>query len=129
MPYWEPRAAWLIATDAHGVTTDIACFPLPFTAPGMIEADLVAFDETSPDAARSAIALCDAPLMRTPHAWYAGIATWQYDPEGTFEGTRQILAFGRAIQDATRPAIEAGASGFIGALAGYSGDSCRYYVP
>ena len=129
MPYWEPRAASLIVTGAEGATTDIACFALPFTASGEIEADLVAFDEKSADAARGAIALCDAPLMRTPHAWYAGIATWQYDPEGTFEGTRQILPFGRAIQDMTRPAMDAGAAGFVGALTGYPGDSCRYYVP
>jgi len=33
------------------------------------------------------------------------------------------------MQDATRPAIEAGAAGFVGALTDYPGDSCRYYVP
>ena len=59
----------------------------------------------------------------------AAIATWHYDPEGPFEGTRQILPFGRAIMDVTRPAIDAGAVGFVGALTGYPGDSCRYYVP
>ena len=129
MPYWEPRAASLVVTGADGATADIACFPLPFTAPGETEADLVAFDETLPDAARSAVALCDAPLMRIPHSWYASVATWHYDPDASFDGTRQILPFGRAVMEATRPAIDAGAAGFIGALTDYPGDSCRYYVP
>ena len=129
MPYWEPRAASLILTGADDATTDIPCFPLPFTASGEIEAELVALDDTSPETARGAVVLCDAPLMRTPHAWYAGIATWHFDPEGSFDGTRQILPFGRAVMEATRPAIETGAAGFIGTLTDYPGDSRRYYVP
>ncbi len=129
MPYWEPRAASLLATDARGATTEFACFALPFAVPGELEADLVAFDETSPERVRGAIALYDAPLMRVPHSVYAGLATWHYDPEGSFEGTRQILPFSRAMQDVTRPCTDAGAAGFIGALSDYPGDSSRYYVP
>jgi hypothetical protein len=129
MPYWKPREASLRVTDASGSTSEIDSFALPFTRTGEIEAELVAFDDGSPESARSAIALCDAPLMRVPHAWYESVATWHYDPERSFEGTRQILPFSRAIQDATRPAIGAGAVGFIGSLTNYPGDSCRYYVP
>jgi hypothetical protein len=128
-PYWEPRAATLHAIDADGRATEIPCFPLPFTMPGEIEASLVAFDTTSPDGLSGAIVLCDAPLRRVPHSWYAGVATWHYDPDGSFEGTRQVLPFGRFMQDATRPAIELRAAGFVGALTGYPGNSCRYYVP
>jgi hypothetical protein len=129
MPYWEPRAASLIVAGADGASADLACFALPFTSPGEIEANLVAFDEAAPEGARGAIALCDAPLMRTPHAWYGSVATWRYDPDGSFDGSRQILPFGRAVMEATRPAIDAGAGGFIGTLTDYPGDSCRYYVP
>ena len=79
--------------------------------------------------ARGEVTLVDAPLMRTPHAWYQSVATWGYDPEGSFDGTRQILPFGRAVMEASRPAIDAGAAGFVGVLTDYPGDSCRYYVP
>lgn len=128
MPYWEPRDASLRVTDTRGSTSEVECFALPFTRTGEVEADLLVLDEGA-EAARDAVALCEVPLLRTPHAWYAGVATWQYDPEGSFEGTRQIIPFGRAIQDVTRPAIEAGAVGFVGALTDYPGDSCLYYVP
>ncbi len=129
MPYWEPRAASLVATDERGETTEFACFPLPLTAPGDLEAELVAFDEASPERVSNAIALCDVPLMRIPHSWYASIATWAYDPDGSFEHTRQILPFSRAVQDPTGPSVDAGASGFIGVLTEYPGDSFQYYVP
>jgi hypothetical protein len=129
MAYWQPGEASLAVTDAAGATVDFDCFALPFTRTGEIAANLVAFDETAPEAIRGAIALCDAPLMRTPHAWYQNLATWHYDPEDSFDGRRQILPFGRAVMEASRPAMEAGAAGFVGALADYPGDSCRYYVP
>jgi len=129
MPCWKPRGASLLVTDAQGATTEFACFPLPFTTPGELEADVVAFDGALPERVRGATALCDVPLMRVPHSVYAGLATWHYDPHGSFEGTRQVLPFSRAMQDVTRPCIDAGAAGFIGALTDYPGDSCRYYVP
>jgi Peptidase family M28 len=129
MPFWEPREASLRVTDATGATVDLECFALPFTRTGEIEAELVALDDASSESARGSVVLVDAPLLRTPHAWYAGIATWRYDPDESFDRTRQILPFGRAIQDATRPATEVGAVGFVGALTDYPGDSCRYYVP
>ena len=128
-PYWEPRAATLHAIDADGTVTEIPCFPLPFALPGEIEAPLVAFDAESSDAASGAIALCDAPLMRVPHSWYSGVATWRYDPDGSFEGTYQILPFGPLMQDATRPAMDAGAAAFIGTLTGYPGTRAATMCP
>lgn len=57
------------------------------------------------------------------------LATWVYDPDDTFAGTRHILPFGRGIMNVMEPAIAAGAAGFIGVLKDYPGDSYQYYVP
>ena len=57
------------------------------------------------------------------------LATWAYDPDGTFPGRAQRLPFGRGAQDVMEPSIEAGALGFIGGLTDYPGDSHDYYVP
>ncbi|MEX2247911.1 MAG: M28 family peptidase [Dehalococcoidia bacterium] len=128
MPYWEPIAAAL--TVSAGVRImELPCFALPLCVPGVVEAELAAFDADAPARVQGAIALADAPLMRVPHAWYANMATWHYDPAGTFGGSQQVLPFSRQFQDAMEPALDAGALGFVGTLSGYPGDSHDYYVP
>ena len=110
MPFWEPRAASLVVTGG-GPSVEIPCFPLPLAAPTAgIEGPLLAFDAADPKRVAGAIALYDAPRMRVPHAWYAGVATWTYDPANTFDGSSQVLPFAREIQDAMQPSIDAGAT-------------------
>lgn len=128
LPYWEPQPATLTVSGA-GARVDIPCFPLPHTAAHDVEAALVPFDPASPESVRGAIALYNVSLIRVPHAWLAGQATWSFDPEASFAGSTQILPFGREFQEVMRPAVDAGAAGFIGTLSGYPGDSRDYYVP
>jgi len=125
---WEPRAASLTLTLAGGETVQFEGFALPHCAPGEIEAPLRVFDGAAPDV-RGAIALYDAPRLAVPHAWYAQAATWTYDPHATCAASTHVLPFGRDMQDVMEPVIEAGASGFVGVLSGYPGDSRDYYVP
>jgi hypothetical protein len=127
--YWEPRAASL-RVRGNGEQLDVPCFALPHTATTAgLDAPLVAFDPERPEAVRGAIALCDTQLMRVPYSWYARVATWPYDPDGTFAEGAQVLPFARQLQEAMEPSIEAGAAGFAGVLADYPGDSHEYYVP
>jgi hypothetical protein len=76
-----------------------------------------------------AVALCELALLRVPHSWYERVATWQFDPDGSFAAASQLLPATRAGQQAMESAIAAGACGFVGALTGYPGNSREYYVP
>jgi hypothetical protein len=129
MPSWEPRRTVLSVTNAAGATTEIDCFALPHCASGDVEARLVAFDAEVVDGVMGAIAMVDAPRLVVPMSYYTHVATWHHDPNKTFEGTSQVLPFGRGMMDVMEPAIDAGAVGFVGALTGYPGDSSKYYVP
>ncbi|MDO8614845.1 MAG: M28 family peptidase [Dehalococcoidia bacterium] len=133
LPYWEPRRRSLsVWADGRGAVQmlELPCFPLPHSAPAQaVEAALVPFDPQSPEGVKGAIALYDVPLMRSRHATLAGLATWCYDPGATFAESTQVLPFGREVQLVMEPAIAAGAAAFVGALAGYPGDSHDYYVP
>jgi hypothetical protein len=124
LPYWEPREASL--TIVHdGSETMLPCFALPHCARVReLEADVV-----EGDGAPGAIALREIPLMRVPFGYYEHVATWHYDPDGTFAEASQVLPFGRELQHVMEPAIAAGAVGFIGVLSGHPGDSRDYYVP
>jgi len=125
-PYWEPLRASLVVVRADGTEAEIPCCALPFCSPKHIEADLVALDGGP---VQGAVALSELPLLRVPHSWYAGCATWQFDPDGSFAGASQLLPATRPGQQAMEPAIAAGACGFVGVLAGYPGNSHEYYVP
>jgi hypothetical protein len=58
LPYWEPRSSSLTVTGADGASIDVPCFPLPHAAAvASLEADLVAFDATTPERVRGAVAL------------------------------------------------------------------------
>jgi hypothetical protein len=131
LPYWEPRRWSLTVWGDGGVQMlDLACFPLPHSAPTAgLEAQLVPFEAESPERAQGNIALCELSLMRSPHAALAGLATWCYDPEASFADSVQVLPFGREIQAVMEPAIAAGAVAFVGALSDYPSDSRDYYVP
>ena len=129
LPYWEPRR-WSLAISSDSGTHEIDCFPLPHAAPTAgVEARLVEYDNTSPGGVRGAVALFDVQLNRPPHTRLAELATWCYDPEGTFAETRQVLPFGRDVQGVMEPSMAAGAVAFVGTLSDYPSDSHDYYVP
>lgn len=131
MPSWEPKSASLSVIPRDGRSVDVACFALPFSAPtDGTQCDLVAYEESDPGRVRGAASLCDVRLSALPHAVMARLATWSYDPDGTFAGdASHLLPFGRGAQAVMEPSIEAGAAAFVGVLAGYPGDSRDYYVP
>jgi hypothetical protein len=131
MPYWEPQTATLTVSTADGQQSTFECFPLPLAANASgLEGALSVFDWTAPDSVRGSMALCDTPLLRVPSSYYRDhLATWSYDPDGTFDDGVHVLPFSRHMQDVMEPAMEAGAIAFIGILDGYPGDSREYYVP
>ncbi|MEX0682755.1 MAG: M28 family peptidase [Dehalococcoidia bacterium] len=130
LPYWEPKSATLSVTPNGGEAFDVPCFPLPHSASTSgVEAELVAFDPATPGQAEGAVSLYDVRLQRPPHMVLANLATWYYDPEGTFADAQHILPFGREIMGVMEPSMAAGAAAFIGVLSGYPGDSHEYYVP
>jgi hypothetical protein len=135
VPYWEPRQAKLTITatafrrDKVSVLS-IPCFPLPHAAAiDSLDGDLVGFDPAQPEAVKGAFSLYDVILSRVPQTVLESRATWSFDPDETYASTRQVLPFGREIQNVMDPSIAAGAVGFIGVLRDYPGDSCDYYVP
>ncbi len=133
LPYWEP-ARWSLTVwgDGPGAVEmlELPCFPLPHSAPTRgLEAQLIPFDEQSPEGVKDNIALYDVTLIRSRHATLAGLATWCYDPDASFADSTQVLPFGREIQAVMEPAMAAGAVGFVGALVGYPSNSYDYYVP
>jgi hypothetical protein len=125
---WEPRQASLSVRGDAG-SLEIPGFALPHCAPMAVEAQLVAYNREEPSRVRGAISLYDVPLIRVPYSWYASIATWTYDPRGTFDGAAQVLPFGREMMAVMEPSIEAGALGFVGTLSAYPGNSRDYFVP
>jgi hypothetical protein len=127
--YWEPREATL-TVDSPGSMLDVPCFPLPHAAPvERLEAEVIAFDSSRPEAVKGAFSLYDVMLSRVPQTVLQSRATWSYDPDETYASTKHILPFGREIQNVMEPSIAAGAAGFIGVLRDYPGDSHEYYVP
>jgi len=125
-PLWEPHRSSLVAVRADGTEAEVPCFALPFCSPDRVEGNVVALDGGE---VRGAIALCELPLLRVPHTWYERIATWQFDPDGSFAGASHLLPTTLPGQQAMESAIAAGARGFVGVLAGYPGNSIDYYVP
>jgi hypothetical protein len=130
LPYWELRRLSLVVTGAADAPFEVRCFSLPHTASvDDLQDELVAFDPTAPERVKGAVALYDVPLLRLPHTLLASLATWHYDPKGSFANSKHVLPFGREFQEVVAPAVDAGAIGFIGTLSGYPGNSCDYYVP
>jgi len=125
-PYWELLGSSLLVTRADGAKVDVPCFALPFSLPGEIEAPLVPLGGED---VRSSVAMSNLSLLSVPHSWYGRIATWQFDPDDSFAGASHLLPFTQGGQGVMEPAIDAGASGFIGVLSGYPGNSLDYYVP
>jgi hypothetical protein len=157
LPFWEPRSWSLRATGADGGEIELPCFPLPHSAPcAELDLELAPYDAAEPAGVAGKASLHDVRLLRLPPDGpaRAGDTVAEalqevgevgevaqgvqlevrpggrvLDPRGTFEGALQVLPFGPLFQWVMEPAIAAGASAYIGALDGYPGDSCDYYVP
>jgi Peptidase family M28 len=136
LPYWEPIEASLIVR-AGARQWSVECFSLPHskTTDGL-SAAIVPWREEASEAVRGALALTDLSLMRSPAdfpllmAASQGDDTWRrYDPGGSLSGTSQVLPFSRQVMAVMDGPQAAGASGFIGVLSDYPGDSYQYYVP
>jgi hypothetical protein len=146
LPYWEPRS-WSLKVAGPAGEEELDCFPLPHSAPtGGVELELRSYDPACPGAVQGKASLHDVRLLRIPPAGpvspqFAGLASAGgfrmevhpggqiIDPRGTFAGAQQVLPFGPLFQEVMEPAIAAGAAAYVGALTGYPGDSCEYYVP
>ena len=136
LPYWEPLESSLIIR-AGDRQWPVDCFSLPHSATtDGLSARLVAWREGASDAVRGALALADVPLMRAPADFPLVLAArpgedhWRrHDPGGTLAGAHQVLPFSRHVMAVMDAPQAAGASGFVGVLSDYPGDSYQYYVP
>ncbi len=136
LPYWEPLESSLIIR-AGDRQWRVDCFSLPHSATtDGLNAPLVAWHEGASDAVRGALALVDVPLLRAPAdlplllAARPGEDHWRrHDPGGTLAGVSQVLPFSRHVMAVMDAPHAAGASGFVGVLSDYPGDSYQYYVP
>jgi hypothetical protein len=117
LPYWEPRR-WSLRIGSE----DFDCFPLPHSAPGVVEGRLTKDDPSGE------IALTAVTLTRLPQTLMRDRSLRYYDPDDEFDDHVQVLPFGRGMQAVMEPAIEAGAAGFVGVFDA-PWESCEYYVP
>jgi Peptidase family M28 len=134
---WEPTDWSLEVVGSDGATTELDCFPVPFSAPvDGLDVEMAAYDQASPAGVRAKAALFDVPLIRIPADLLATAGSAPADPTGrivdpdrTLPGTQHIVPFGAQFQEVMEPSIEAGAAAFIGTLTDYPGDSFNYFVP
>jgi hypothetical protein len=132
MPGWEPRASSLAIEPGSGGGTPLAlpCFPLPHSAPTRdLEAELALLPEEGAGEVAGKLAVCELHLLRLPQTFMRERATRSFDPDGALDTLVQVLPFGARFQHVMEPAIEAGAAGFVGILAGVPWETCDYYVP
>jgi len=144
--YWEPHS-WSLHVAGSAGEAELPCFPLPHSAPtdGM-ELELARYDPVAPGVVEGKASLHDVQLLRIPPTGpvtgrLAAVAVAgelgmdihpggrTIDPRGSLEGVQQVLPFGPLFQEVMEPAMAAGAAAYVGALMGYPGDSCEYYVP
>jgi hypothetical protein len=76
-----------------------------------------------------AIALDTLDLVTLPGDLMAASATGRYDPEGELDDYVHLLPFGPRLGREVDTAVEAGAAGYVGVLAGMPWDTRDYYVP
>lgn len=116
---WGPRS-WSLHVNGE----ELPCFPLPYSEPGVVEAELADLEDSS-----GRIAAEHLELNRIPMTIEAGMANRVVDPDGEFDELVHTVPFGPRIQEVLEPAIEAGAAGYVGMLTGVPWDTCEYYVP
>lgn len=125
LPRWEPRSysLRLWADDTPKDVLECACFPLPHSAAGVVEARVAMGDDLN-----GAIAADTVTLTKLPQTIARNLAIDAYDPDAEFETLVQTLPFGRQMQLVMDPAVDAGAKGFVG-IFDAPWETCDYYVP
>jgi hypothetical protein len=129
---WLPQQAsltvWLDSAPQDALS--IPCFALPYSAATpSLERPVSAFTAGSGSDVTGKIALVENTFVYLPQTVTRAFSSRAYDPDREFESLVQILPFSFAFQNVMEPAIAAGASGFIGILAGLPFDTHEYYVP
>ncbi len=101
------------------------CFTIPYSAStDGLEGSISTVEESE-----GRIAVNDIALMVVQQTMMTSVASRYYDPDGEFATKSQVVPFSNAIQMVMKPAIDAGASAFIGLLTGFPWETCEYYVP
>jgi hypothetical protein len=128
---WLPNrcalALWPAGRPAE--RSELPCFPVPFSTP---TAGLTGALGRIADAGGVAgrIAVVDNPFLRLPQSLMVTFfSTDYYEPDPDFLLEQQTLPFSLSLQHVMEPAIEAGATGFIGIIGNLPWDTDRYFVP
>ena len=114
--------------DTPSDRTTIPCFPAPFAAAADVEADLTFATFAGGEDLTGRIAVNRDPLLVLPQTVFTAFATWYNDPTGEVPTHVQTLPFGGRLNGALDPAVEEGASGYIGILT-MPWETDKYYVP
>jgi hypothetical protein len=114
---------WL-ESDPHNAFSP-PCFPIPYSASTDGLEGLLSTVEDS----EGCIAVNDIALMAVPQTVMTSVASRYYDPDGEFATKSQVVPFSNAMMRVMKPAIDAGASAFIGLLNGFPWETREYYVP
>lgn len=134
VPVWEAGGAQLVAwpVGRPGRAVELPGFPLPYTQPTAgHEAELVtlAAGAPPPGSASGGIAVDTVELGRLPADLMRQISTAWHDPDGDLDDYVHVLPVGHRLGREVDAAVEAGASGYVGVLAGMPWVTSDYYVP
>lgn len=132
---WEAES-WSLVVVAGGEERELECHPVPYAAPVEgLELELARFDPADPSAVAGRASFEELSLSRLPADFFlaggsapADLAGRTVDRDGSL-GDEHVLPFGPRLLAVLEPSIDAGAAMFVGALTGYPGGGCRYYVP
>lgn len=134
VPVWEPGDAHLIVwpDDRPGQVVTFEGFPLPHTLPTAgLEAELALLDPLAHQnqAVEGAIAVDVIELGELPPAFMSQLATGRVDPSGELDEYVHLLPFSFRLGREADVAVHAGASGYVGVLAGMPWSTRDYYLP
>jgi hypothetical protein len=132
---WE-ASGWSLVVLAGDEERTMECHPVPYAAPVEgLEVELAWPDPADPAAVAGRGSFEEVALLGVPADLFvpggsapADLTGRVVDRDGSL-GDEHLLPFGPRFQDVMEPSIEAGAVLFVGALTGYPGGGCRYYVP
>jgi Peptidase family M28 len=129
LPAWEAGEATLDVWPAAepAAAQQFSGLALPYTQGcAGLERDLLAFDVAT---ARDQIVVEPVSFIELPQALLRAGATSVFDPGDEFDTLVQTLPFGPGLNLVADPAVDAGAAGYVGILAGLPWQTSDYYVP
>lgn len=132
---WE-ASDWSLVAIVGGEERELECHPVPYSAAvDDLEVELARYDPADPGMVTGRASFEEVALSRLPADFFVpggsapdDLAGRVVDRDASLSDTH-VLPFGPRIQAVLEPSIEAGAALFVGALTGYPGGGCRYYVP